>query len=278
MLIIHLKEFPLSRTHPEYGPYSNCQGLCCEDFASLHTGLSKNEDQMDFMDENNLIKRLCSQMSIPQIVWVIINISDKMDKLYFTGIHCRKSQTVYRASKSKDPNIETVTSSLQKYRGLQIREAFSKVLKPTRPHAVNGMYKERTAEPQPSTSNGIQDVESENSGSKAALFAELMSLKLESDTPQNMGLIQIVKGCVVKILHHCILGCLKNEDQMDFMDENNLIKRLCSQMSIPQIVWVIINISDKMDKLYFTRDTLQEVTNCIQSIEKSKDPNNGGAV
>ncbi|KAG8147242.1 hypothetical protein E2320_022692 [Naja naja] len=94
-----------------------------------------------------------------------------------------------------------------------------------------------------------------------------------SDTPQNMGLIQIVKGCVVKILHHCILGCLKNEDQMDFMDENNLIKRLCSQMSIPQIVWVIINISDKMDKLYFTRDTLQEVTNCIQSIEKSKDPN-----
>ncbi|KAG8147674.1 hypothetical protein E2320_022850 [Naja naja] len=94
----------------------------------------------------------------------------------------------------------------------------------------------------------------------------------ESDTPQNMGLIQIVKGCVVKILHQCILGCLKNEDQMDFMDENNLIKRLCSQISIPQIVWVIINISDKMDKLYFTRDTLQEVINCIQSIEKSKDP------
>ncbi|KAG8125976.1 hypothetical protein E2320_021104, partial [Naja naja] len=88
-----------------------------------------------------------------------------------------------------------------------------------------------------------------------------------------MGLIQIVKGCVVKILHHCILGCLKNEDQMDFMDENNLIKRLCSQISIPQIVWVIINISDKLDKLYFTRDTLQEITNCIQSIEKSKDPN-----
>ncbi|KAG8147673.1 hypothetical protein E2320_022851 [Naja naja] len=40
---------------------------------------------------------------------------------------------------------KTVTNSLQKYRGLQIRKAFSKVLKPTRGlHAVNGTYKART--------------------------------------------------------------------------------------------------------------------------------------
>ncbi|KAG8147243.1 hypothetical protein E2320_022693 [Naja naja] len=117
MLIIHLKEFPLVRRcrgrefrkvrHPtEYGPYSNCQGLCCEDFASLHTGLSKNEDQMDFMDENNLIKRLCSQMSIPQIVWVIINISDKMDKLYFTRDTLQEvTNCIQSIEKSKDPNV-----------------------------------------------------------------------------------------------------------------------------------------------------------------------------
>ncbi|KAG8137635.1 hypothetical protein E2320_004857 [Naja naja] len=68
------------------------------------------------------------------------------------------------------------------------------------------------------------------------LIIHLKELPLvQSGTPQNMGLIQIVKGCVVKILHHCILGCLKNEDQMDFMDENNLIKRLCSQISIHKL-------------------------------------------
>uniref|UniRef100_A0A2D4H9K8 Uncharacterized protein n=1 Tax=Micrurus lemniscatus lemniscatus TaxID=129467 RepID=A0A2D4H9K8_MICLE len=80
-------------------------------------------------------------------------------------------------------------------------------------------------------------------------------------------------GCVVKILQHCLLGFLKNEDQVDFMDENELIKRLGPQISVPQIVWMVINISDKVNKLYFTRDTLHEVIECIQDIEKSKNQN-----
>ncbi|KAG8139602.1 hypothetical protein E2320_002365, partial [Naja naja] len=45
------------------------------------------------------------------------------------------------------------------------------------------------------------------------------------DTLQNMHLMQIVKSGVVKILHHCLLGCLKNEDQMDGLDEKPVCKK-----------------------------------------------------
>lgn len=68
------------------------------------------------------------------------------------------------------------------------------------------------------------------------------------------------------------MGCLQNEDQMDGADETSIVKNMCLQISKPQIVWTIINISDKMSKLYFTRDTLNEVNACIESIEKTKEP------
>lgn len=51
-------------------------------------------------------------------------------------------------------------------------------------------------------------------------------------------------------MHHCLMGCLQHEDQMDGVDETDIIKK-CLQISMPQIVRIFINVSDKMSKLYF---------------------------
>lgn len=69
------------------------------------------------------------------------------------------------------------------------------------------------------------------------------------------------------------MGCLESdEDRVDGTSETEHINSLCFRLSMPHVLWIIISISDKMNNLYFTRDSLDDLKTFIQRIEKSRKP------
>lgn len=69
------------------------------------------------------------------------------------------------------------------------------------------------------------------------------------------------------------MDCLRDpEGWCDGCTERELIKGFCSRLSRPEALWFIINISTKLDKLYFTQDTSVEMTTFIYRIEEGTNP------
>ncbi|XP_032091600.1 uncharacterized protein LOC116521077 [Thamnophis elegans] len=103
-------------------------------------------------------------------------------------------------------------------------------------------------------------------------YCRFCKISNEAVEPQNVSMPQVLKVCVIKIIHHCLMGCLKSEDNVDGNNETELINSLCIRLSMPHVLWVIISITDKMDKLYFTRDTFDDLKTFIQCIKNSHEP------